>query len=370
MKRVNIIIDRSKIIYYHIFPLLVNHARLIDIGIKIKFFYRLKPNILDCDVLILLSKPVFNLLNEKKYILNQNGPILKFLENANKKVSRVIWMDTSDSTSTTHFEILPFVHRYLKKQMFRDKSLYRTKLYGGRIFTQFYNQKFCVEDNPIYPEIALLDDGEDKLGISWNIGLGDMVNAFSQNKKSMFYGRIFNFILPKYDLTTYNNLNKNLDILLKTTINLSRNTVAFHRKKLVETLIEITKNNNLNSVIQGKRLSSNEFRKLMSQTKIFPSPFGWGEIGVRDYEAFIYGGLLLKPSVDHMETWPDLFLSNSTYIPFKWDFSDIEEKINLVLENKIIFKQTSEEGQRKYLESISHVGMENFTNRFKKCLED
>ena len=103
---------------------------------------------------------------------------------------------------------------------------------------------------------------------------------------------------------------------------------------------------------------------------ILAAPFGWGEIGVRDYEAFIYGGLLLKPSVDHMETWPDLFLSNSTYIPFKWDFSDIEEKINLVLENKNIFKQTSEEGQRKYLESISHVGMENFINRFKKCLED
>ena len=39
----------------------------------------------DCDVLIILSKPIFNLLNEKKYILDIDGPVLTFL-NAKKKV--------------------------------------------------------------------------------------------------------------------------------------------------------------------------------------------------------------------------------------------------------------------------------------------
>ena len=27
-----------------------------------------------------------------------------------------------------------------------------------------------------------------------------------------------------------------------------------------------------------------------------------------------------------METWPDLFVKNETYIDYKWDLSDFEEK--------------------------------------------
>lgn len=370
MIKVNLLIDTSKIIYYHIFPLLVNHKHFQNAGIKIKFYYRLKNSIFDCDVLIILSKPIFNLLNEEKYILDIDGPVLTFLKNAKKKVPRIIWMDTADSTSTTHFEVLPFVHKYLKKQILKDKSLYETQFYGGRIFTQFYHQNFFVDDADVYPRIASLEEGEEKLGLSWNIGLGDMINAFSQNKKSMIYGRFFNLISPKYDFTFFDNTIKNVDIFLKTTTDLSRDTVAFHRQKLVETLDLICKKKNLKSVIQGARLSNIKFRNLMIQTKIFPSPFGWGEIGVRDYEAFIYGGILLKPSVEHMETWPDVFISNETYIPFKWDFSDIEEKINLILEDKNIFTSISKKGQKKYLESISDKGMEEFIKRFKKQLED
>lgn len=364
MKRVNLVIDNSKIIYYHIFPILINHKKFLDVGINIKYYRSITNSIFDCDILILLSKPLFNLLNEKKYILEPDGPIIKFLSDANRKVSKIIWMDTADSTSTTHFELLPFVQKYLKKQILKDRSLYKSQLYGGRIFTEFYHESFYVNDSSVYPKIATLGDGAEKLGISWNIGLGDMMNAFGQNKKSIFYGRLFNFTVPKYNTTHYNNSEKTIDILLKTSTNLSRETVAFHRAKLVNLLKTITQRNKLKSVIQGKRLSNKEFRKLMQHTKIFPSPFGWGEIGVRDYEAFIYGGLLLKPSVDHMETWPNIFINNKTYVPFKWDFSDLEEKINIILHDEKFFRTVVENGQEEYLKSISISGMEKFIDRF------
>jgi hypothetical protein len=370
MKRVNIIIDNSKIIYYHIFPLLVNHKNFRDVEINIKYYRSLRKSIFDCDILILLSKPIFNLLNEKKYILEPAGPIIEFLSDANRKVPKIIWMDTADGTSTTHFELLPFVHKYLKKQIFKDRSLYKSQLYGGRIFTEFYHQHFSIDDTSVYPKIATLGDGEEKLGISWNIGLGDMMDAFGKNKKSVIYGRFFNLIIPKYNTMHYNHSKKNIDILLKTTINLSRETVAFHREKLVKFLQLISQRNKLKSVIQGKRLSNKEFRSIMRHTKIFPSPFGWGEIGVRDYEAFIYGGVLLKPSVEHMETWPNVFINKKTYIPFKWDFSDIEEKINLILSDEKLFENVAEQGQEEYLKSISDTGMKDFTNRFIKQLED
>ena len=31
------------------------------------------------------------------------------------------------------------------------------------------------------------------------------------------------------------------------------------------------------------------------------------------------GCALLKPSVEHLETWPDLYINNKTYIALNWD---------------------------------------------------
>ena len=41
----------------------------------------------------------------------------------------------------------------------------------------------------------------------------------------------------------------------------------------------------------------------MSSAKFGLSPFGWGEIGARDFEIFINGSLLIKPDMSHLETY-------------------------------------------------------------------
>jgi hypothetical protein len=366
--RVNLIVDKSKIIYYHLFPLLVMHSDLKKEGLDIKYLHKLDKRVYECDTLIILSKSLFNLMGENKYILDINGPVIKFLKSLNERGLRIIWMDTSDSTSTTHFEILPYVHKYLKKQLFKDRSLYKGQLYGGRIFTDFYHKTFGAIDELPHPDIKLLTDDEHKLGISWNIGLGDMYNAFSSKKKSILYGRYFNLFNPSYNRTHFLNPRKEIDFMLKTTANLSRNTVAFHRQELVRHLKDISEDMNLNTIVQGKRLGKHDFRKAMLSTKIFPSPFGWGEIGVRDYEAFIYQGVLLKPNLDYMETWPDIFINNLTYVPFRWDFTDLEQKINLILNDYEMQQRIAVNGQQKYLESISDNGLSEFFNRFIKII--
>ena len=42
------------------------------------------------------------------------------------------------------------------------------------------------------------------------------------------------------------------------------------------------------------------------------SPFGLGEITLKDFEVFS-GSLLMKPNMDHMLTWPN-FYTKDTYI--------------------------------------------------------
>jgi len=55
------------------------------------------------------------------------------------------------------------------------------------------------------------------------------------------------------------------------------------------------------------------------------SPFGYGEVCWRDYEAVLSGALLIKPDISHIETAPDIFRAHETYIPVAWDFSDLAE---------------------------------------------
>lgn len=57
------------------------------------------------------------------------------------------------------------------------------------------------------------------------------------------------------------------------------------------------------------------------------SPFGYGEVCWRDFEAVHAGALLLKPDMDHVETDPNVFRPHDTYVPLAWDFSDLGEKV-------------------------------------------
>ena len=66
-------------------------------------------------------------------------------------------------------------------------------------------------------------------------------------------------------------------------------------------------------------------------SKLCFSPFGYGEVSWRDYEAVLCGALLLKPDMSHCETWPDIFVPFETYVPIRWDFSDLEEKTRYYL---------------------------------------
>jgi hypothetical protein len=69
----------------------------------------------------------------------------------------------------------------------------------------------------------------------------------------------------------------------------------------------------------GKRAYMRE----LARSKICFSPFGYGEVCWRDFEAVYAGALLVKPDMSHIETAPDLFIPRETYVPLRWDFEDL-----------------------------------------------
>ena len=71
------------------------------------------------------------------------------------------------------------------------------------------------------------------------------------------------------------------------------------------------------------RVSQRVYRAELQRSRLVLSPFGWGEINLRDYETFIAGAAAVKPDMSHLETWPDLFRSGETIVTHRWDLTDL-----------------------------------------------
>tara|TARA_A100001011_G_C14311383_1_gene845770 strand:- start:2142 stop:3251 length:1110 start_codon:yes stop_codon:yes gene_type:complete len=369
MKKIIFISGQSRIYSYTNMPLIVAKNILFEKGYNIKISNNTNPKKIECDILIILSKYLFNKINETERILSNNSKTINFIKKCRKNCKKIIWIDNSDSTSITHFELMPFIDLYLKKQIFKDKSLYRQKFIGGRIFTDFYHKKYNINYDGKFSEMYPLNiEDEAKLKVGWNIGLGDVINSFGK------FFSIYNRLFPDKNYNRLSNPHiydkkRNINFFLKTSVNLSEEIISFHRIKMIEELNRISKKNNLNSLIQGERLSQKDFLRKMKDSMIMPSPFGWGELGARDYEAFYYGACLFKPRMDHMETWPNIFVPNETYVPIDWDFNDLENKLIHYINDSLERKRIAKNGQEKYLSSISNKGLIKFTDHFIKQIE-
>lgn len=94
------------------------------------------------------------------------------------------------------------------------------------------------------------------------------------------------------------------------------------------------------------RLDTAAFMAELRDSRLCFSPFGYGELCWRDVEAFATGAVLIKPDMSHLETLPDLYEPGVTYLPVRWDFSDLQE----VVENAL-----ADEGLRDRIAATAHA---------------
>jgi hypothetical protein len=83
--------------------------------------------------------------------------------------------------------------------------------------------------------------------------------------------------------------------------------------------------------LSGIGVSRFQFLDELARSRLCFSPFGYGEVAWRDYEAVMCGSLLLKPDMSHVETDPNIFVAGETYVPVRWDLSDLEQKVRYYL---------------------------------------
>jgi hypothetical protein len=95
------------------------------------------------------------------------------------------------------------------------------------------------------------------------------------------------------------------------------------RATVIDALSKLTKRYRL--LLPDQRVTQAQYNDEMRRSRICVSPFGYGEICWRDFEAIIFGCLLVKPDMSHLQTEPNIFIPGETYVPVKWDFSDLAE---------------------------------------------
>ena len=66
------------------------------------------------------------------------------------------------------------------------------------------------------------------------------------------------------------------------------------------------------------------------------SPFGQGEVCYRDFEIFGFGVVMVKPTMERINTHPNPYIENETYMTVNLDWSNLNETIVKVTKCQMI----------------------------------
>lgn len=333
----------------HLHPIRVFWKELMDIGLDVKYFSSLQiPYINECDVLVFFEFSYRDILP----ITNKDrNASIDYLNLFFEKFSHVIWFDDHDSSGMLRTYIFPQIDTYAKAQLLKDKKYYQEEHLTGVLHRDFAHEQYQVADAKIFKGVISSED-VCKIRPSWNLALNNWVYNNS-------YLPIFNELVQRnrrdYNFNyTIPNLSKR-NPMIPYRVNLWNNipTVSWWRKHTGEQLEKFTRLNKKIHMSPPGKLGKRKYLAEMKNTIVTLSPFGIGEICYRDFECFINGSLLFKPSMNHIQTWPNLYIDGETYVSHEWDFSDFNEKLLSILTNPHRYEQVAWEGQNRFRKALS-----------------
>lgn len=199
----------------------------------------------------------------------------------------------------------PYIDIYIKKQTYLDFARYSSVTLGDTNLNDYYAKRHSLPDAPqqFEPPAGF----ESKMRMGSNFGLSALM-------VDMFLGRP-----PRAD-------GRDIDLHARIAVN----GAPWYKAMRQEAKDAVTQLQGLHVVSEG-RVRRYKFYEELYRSKLCFSPFGYGEVCWRDYEAHATGALLLKPDMSHLKVQPDVFVPYETYVPLQWDLSDFGEKVHRYL---------------------------------------
>jgi len=217
--------------------------------------------------------------------------------------------DGSDSTSIVGgIEVMRNTNpiHYIKNQ-FLDFDLYNKPCSFGRWFWG------GGENNQSY---NLTEEDRSKMKLSgWNLG--------------HLQGHLFKKDIPR--------VSKSIDVCAifqaehkENYEHTFRNDIPYteHRRGVWNTL-----DKKFNSITD--KLPYQEYIEKLRESRVAISPFGMGEICFRDFEVMALKSILIKPGMDIVNTKPNIYIDGETYHSVFYDWSNLNEVIESVLDRNV-----------------------------------
>lgn len=111
------------------------------------------------------------------------------------------------------------------------------------------------------------------------------------------------------------------------------------RKRVLNICKEMQSKQGLNCILgEGRPYSQSVYREQILDSKIVIAPYGNGFLSYRAAEAMLGGAVLIMPVSDFAHVSGNPLDEWKTYVPCKWDYKDLQDKINAVLGDFLSYK--------------------------------
>ncbi len=249
---------------------------------------------------------------------------------------QLIFIDPRAQVSTKYFNVLPYVDRFLKRQCYKNLGEYKHPFIGGSMFTDFLAKHWQFDFQGWYVGSDIPEGYEHRIIPGWNLGTA---KRFQQELQKPFY----RFRHPIKEIDIFCRLS--LGTENKQEWYCQYRQAAVKELKPLESVYKVVASGGF---VESSLVPRRQYLREIKSSRIVFSPFGWGETCWRDFEAVCYGCLLIKPSMAHIDTKPNIFIEGETYVSVRWDFADLQEKCRYYLENPDEATQIVENARRVY----------------------
>lgn len=223
---------------------------------------------------------------------------------------KLLALDWSAQASSPHFAIVPLLDRYLKRQTYADPADYQRSFKGGYRLSDAVATWLELDlanwfvGSPLDPAHA------HKVRRAWNFGAA---------RRYLSLARAARLLAPPWRLRALA-INRRLGL---PSLDIQGEWYEHYRLACTKAAEPLAARWRATGV---ERVGRRRYLLELMHSRIVFSPFGWGEVCFRDYEAVACGALLVKPDMSHLTTSPDIFKPGETYVPVRWDLSDLEDR--------------------------------------------
>jgi hypothetical protein len=261
--------------------------------------------------------------------------------------TRLIYFDGDDDCCVQWGEVVEHVDLYVKKHIFSDLTWYTKQFAGKNNLTDYVtrNHGRSFADNPIPHSGSVSESQLHKIVLGYNIALDDKIT------------HLYRTTQPSSPA------DKTVDVMCRAACKPEAWIYPF-RGPIADALKPLEAQG-FKVLVPNERVDQQGYYQEMRSSRISISPFGYGELCWRDFEAVLMGSLLVKPDMSHIRTEPDIFVANKTYVPVRWDFSDLAETCSRYLEDDQARNAITERAYKTLSDYYSKFG---FLTSFRKLL--